>query len=127
MTKPTLNAPAQAARHNGSYPPEMLGRPKASPHDVEPDALLLTDPDPLLAFELRRDLWLQDHLDPLQMRGEPQLVGRLPPSLTAAWRFAASPVSISSNTKLCCSASSAGIEARAGRLGRAHANQAPGK
>jgi hypothetical protein len=60
----------------GVFRTDRHDQPEARPHDVEPDALLLADLDPLLAFELRRDLGLHDLLDPLQMRGETGLALR---------------------------------------------------
>ena len=60
----------------GVFRPDRHDEPEPRPHDVEPEALVLTDLDPLLAFERRRNLGLHDLFDALQMRGKPGLVAR---------------------------------------------------
>ena len=65
---------------------------KARPNDVEPHALILADPDPVLVFEAGRDCRLDDFLDPFQVRGKARLLrrsGRLVDGLVAARLVAA--------------------------------------
>ncbi len=95
----------------GVFRADRHDQPEARPHDVESDALFLADLDPLFAFELRRNLGLQNFLDPLQMRRKrglscDALRGFVAALAVSRVSTAAIPVSASSNTKLCCSASS---------------------
>lgn len=60
----------------GVFGPDRHDEPKARADDVEPDALVLADPDPFLALKAGRNLGLHDLFDALQMRGKPGLVAR---------------------------------------------------
>jgi hypothetical protein len=51
----------------GVFRSDRHDEPETRPHDIEPDALVLADLDPLLALEARRNLRFEDFLDPLQM------------------------------------------------------------
>jgi hypothetical protein len=62
----------------GVFGPDRNDEPEPRPHAVEPDAFLLADLDPLLAFERLGNLGLYDFFDTLQMRRKPRPVaGRL--------------------------------------------------